>query len=57
MSSKIDIKPKLIKRDREEHVIDIKGKIHQDGKFYTLSFSIFGINIGKLVSLADELYF
>ena len=30
ISNKIDFQPKLIKRDEEEHLILIKGKIHQD---------------------------
>ena len=30
ISNKIDFKPKLIKRYREEHFILIKGKIYQD---------------------------
>jgi exonuclease III len=31
ISNKIDFQPKLIKRDRERHLILIKGKIYQDG--------------------------
>jgi hypothetical protein len=31
LSNKIDFQPKLIKRDREGHIILIKGKIYQDG--------------------------
>ena len=30
MSNKIDVKPKLIKGDRERHFIVVKIKIHQD---------------------------
>ena len=30
ISNKIDFKPKLIKSDRERHLIFIKRKIHQD---------------------------
>jgi hypothetical protein len=29
--NKIDFQPKVIKKDKEEHVILIKGKVYQDG--------------------------
>lgn len=31
ISNKVDFKPKIIKRDRDEHYLLIKAKIQQDG--------------------------